>query len=146
MLSISQAIGRNGKNNAVDIRKVETLLGRMGHLDLNKTDGATGYFGARLEDAVKSYQKDNGLKVDGSINPGGETIAQLGNQGATPKKPVPPKPPKVTKPKRPIPPDVPGSVPGKVKGKKKDELSDEELKKNIIKQWWFELIKKSIGR
>jgi len=77
MLSISQTIGRNGKNNAADIKKVETLLGRMGHLDLNKTSGPTGFFGTRLEEAIKSFQKDNGLKADGHLETKGETISAI---------------------------------------------------------------------
>ncbi|NQU58988.1 MAG: peptidoglycan-binding protein [Rhodospirillales bacterium] len=48
-------------------------------MDQGKTDGPTGYFGSRLEDAVNGYQKDGGLKVDGHLNPKGETIGALKN-------------------------------------------------------------------
>jgi hypothetical protein len=56
MFSLAQSVGRNGKNQKTDVRQIETLLGRLGHLDLNRTDGSTGYFGVRLEDAVKDFQ------------------------------------------------------------------------------------------
>lgn len=66
-----------GKNRRGDVAKVEGLMGAAGPLDLWQTDGPTGYYGARLEDAVKRFQKSKGLKVDGHLNPGGETIGSL---------------------------------------------------------------------
>jgi peptidoglycan hydrolase-like protein with peptidoglycan-binding domain len=37
----------------------------------------SGYIGTKMVDATKAYQKENGLKVDGQINPGGPTEASL---------------------------------------------------------------------
>lgn len=59
------------------LQVAETMLGAAGALDLSKTDGPTGYWGLRTEDATKKFQKQNGLKVDGLMNPGGETIRTL---------------------------------------------------------------------
>jgi len=81
--NLDGSVGRNGTNARSDVAKVETLLGQSGHLDLGKTDGPTGYFGSRLEDAVKGYQKDGGLKVDGVLNPQGETMTALGDKSKT---------------------------------------------------------------
>ncbi|NQV46543.1 MAG: peptidoglycan-binding protein [Rhodospirillaceae bacterium] len=78
MLAITQPIGRTAKNRKDDVRRIEALLERLGHLDTKPTDGATGYFGTRLEDAIKGFQKDNGLMTDGRINADGETIKALG--------------------------------------------------------------------
>ncbi|OEJ65231.1 hypothetical protein BEN30_15275 [Magnetovibrio blakemorei] len=74
---ISQSVGLKGKNAPKDIAKVETLLGAHQALDLSKTDGPTGYMGQRLDQGIKRFQKSNGLKIDGVINPGGETIQAL---------------------------------------------------------------------
>ena len=57
--------------------RVECLLKLAGVHDLAPTDGPTGYFGTRLEEAVKAFQKDHGLRTDGEITPGGETLKAL---------------------------------------------------------------------
>lgn len=74
---LSAPVGDGGHNDRLDVAKVESLLGAHGYLDLAKTEGPTGYAGVRLTDAVKRFQKDNDLKVDGRLNPGGETIGAL---------------------------------------------------------------------
>ncbi|MHA1597738.1 MAG: peptidoglycan-binding domain-containing protein [Alphaproteobacteria bacterium] len=85
--NISGSVGRTGDNNKADVAGIEAALGSQGYLDLGKTDGPTGYFGTFMEEAVKKFQKANGLKVDGVITPGGETIGQLaqkaGQDGGT---------------------------------------------------------------
>lgn len=75
--SLSAPVGTTGQNQRRDVAKVETLLGSAGELDLKKTDGPTGYWGFRTEDATKTFQKKHGLKVDGLVNPGGETVTKL---------------------------------------------------------------------
>ncbi|MDA0304939.1 MAG: peptidoglycan-binding domain-containing protein [Proteobacteria bacterium] len=86
-LSIRDSIGMEGMNSRRDVAKVENLLGRAGALDLSKTDGVTGFFGARTDEAVRTFQKDRGLKVDGLINPRSPTmrtlIAEAGQHVAT---------------------------------------------------------------
>jgi peptidoglycan hydrolase-like protein with peptidoglycan-binding domain len=57
--------------------KVERLLEGVGLLDTRPTEGPTGYYGTRLEEAIKGFQKQNGLSVDGWLAPGGETIRAL---------------------------------------------------------------------
>ena len=84
---LRHAVGMEGLNDRRDVAKVENLLGRTGALDLDKTDGLTGFFGARADEAVRKFQRDRGLKVDGLINPNGPTIKTLfaeagGNSGA----------------------------------------------------------------
>lgn len=70
-------VGRRGDNDRIDVAKIETLLGKSGYLDLDATEGPTGYYGARVEDALKRFQKDGGLKADGLVNPDGPTLAAL---------------------------------------------------------------------
>ena len=78
LFRISQSVGMEGRNKRRDVAKVESLLGRLGELNLAETDGVTGFAGARLDEAVRRFQKRHRLKVDGQINPGGETIATAG--------------------------------------------------------------------
>lgn len=75
--ALGAAVGEQGPNKRDDVAKVETLLGQSGHMDLKATGGPTGYPGMRLVDGIKSYQKANGLKVDGYLNPNGETMASF---------------------------------------------------------------------
>ena len=76
--ALKAPVGDTGQNSRRDVAKTEQLLGQAGTLDLKKTDGPTGYWGTRTSHATKAFQKQNGLKVDGQINPGGETIRALG--------------------------------------------------------------------
>ncbi len=75
---ISDSVGIEGRNNRRDVAKVESLFGRLGELNLDETDGVTGFAGARLDEAIRRFQKRNQLKVDGQVNPGGETITTTG--------------------------------------------------------------------
>lgn len=74
---LEQPVGEQGKNVRRDVAKIETMLGQAGTLDLKKTDGPTGYWGERTREATRTFQKQDGLKVDGQINPGGETVRAL---------------------------------------------------------------------
>ena len=79
-LTIKGPVGPFGPNRRADVGKVETFLSRTGNHDLIPTDGPTGYYGTRLEDAINAFQNTNGLKVDGLLNPGGKTIKTLANK------------------------------------------------------------------
>lgn len=74
---LSGRVARDGNNRRPDVAKVETFLERAGHLDLAPVEGPTGYFNTSTERAIRGYQTDNQLKVDGTINPDGETIRSL---------------------------------------------------------------------
>lgn len=74
---LKASVGDYGKNHRRDVAKTEQLLGKAGTLDLKPTDGPTGFWGSRTSDATKAFQKQNGLEVDGQINPNGETIQAL---------------------------------------------------------------------
>ncbi len=75
--ALSGPVGAFGKNKRRDVAKVETILADVGALDIDKTDGPTGYWGMRMDDATRKFQKANGLKVDAQVNPGGETVTRL---------------------------------------------------------------------
>jgi peptidoglycan hydrolase-like protein with peptidoglycan-binding domain len=75
--SLSKSIGEGGNNSRADVAKIETLLGLAGAMDLKSTDGPTGFAGQRLLDGIRIFQKQNGLSVDGRLNPGGPTLKAL---------------------------------------------------------------------
>ncbi|MCH7935750.1 MAG: peptidoglycan-binding protein [Proteobacteria bacterium] len=75
---IQDSVGTEGRNGRRDVAKVESLLGRAGDLNLDETDGVTGFVGLRMDEAIRRFQKRNRLRVDGQINPGGETLTTLG--------------------------------------------------------------------
>jgi len=78
LFRIFHSVGMEGRNKRRDVAKVEALLGRLGEMNLGETDGVTGFAGARLDEAIRGFQKRHRLKVDGQVNPGGETITTAG--------------------------------------------------------------------
>ena len=79
---IRNAVGEAGRNERNDVAKVESLLALTGDLDLDRTEGPTGYWSARADEAARNFQKRKGLKVDGKLNPHGPTLRQLAeNEG-----------------------------------------------------------------
>ena len=83
--TITNSVGMEGRNDRTDVAVAETLLHENGVLDTNQTKGPTGYFGMRADQAIRKFQKDQGLKVDGLMLPGGPTITalQAGNKAPT---------------------------------------------------------------
>ena len=75
--ALAGGVGREAANDRADVIKVQTLLTHAGYLDPGRLDGPTGWYGKPLELAIRRYQKDNGLTVDGVMLPGGETVAAL---------------------------------------------------------------------
>lgn len=75
--ALGAPVGPDQPNRREDIIKVETILGNTGHHDLTATAGPLGYWGERQEKAVKTWQGESGLKVDGLLKPNGPTIASL---------------------------------------------------------------------
>ena len=77
-VKIKEPVGPEAPNRRPDVAKVETFLDRTGYLDLAKAEGPTGYYGSRVDQGIRGFQKENALKVDGLINPDGETLQTLG--------------------------------------------------------------------
>lgn len=109
MTQIDRKIGPHRDNAREDVARLEVMLDAVGKMDLNRTKGPTGYYGVLHNDAIRTFQKDRGLKVDGEVFPGGETLTALaqnledkGKTPPTPKQGEKPQPPK--KEKKPEPP------------------------------------------
>ena len=75
------ALGDSGDN----IQRVQNLLSKLGYL---KSANVTGYYGEVTEDAVKLFQRTNGLSADGTV--GVMTMAKL-TGGDAKKAPAQPK-------------------------------------------------------
>lgn len=75
--TLGASVGPDQPNQPEDVIKVETILGNTGDHDLVRTDGPTGFWSPDKENAVRSWQAKNGLKVDGLLKPNGPTITSL---------------------------------------------------------------------
>jgi len=77
VFDLQDAVGTGCANRRGDVFRLQALLHREGDLDAAITGGPTGDWSARDDDALRSFQKTNGLRVDGRAGPGGETMRRL---------------------------------------------------------------------
>ena len=70
-------IDRAARVNENDTQQTKSALGELGYY---KTPGygMTSYPDEPMFDGIKKYQRDNKLRVDGVMKPGGETERTLG--------------------------------------------------------------------
>ena len=71
-LGLGATVGPFGRNATEDVKRVQSALSDEGHLDT-----VSGYPGTKMVEATKAFQKQNGLREDGQINPGGPTEQAL---------------------------------------------------------------------
>jgi len=71
------SVGHAGENDRADVIKAQVLFGNTGHYDLAALGAPTGWPGASLEQAMRRFQKERGLQVDGLMLPQGETLQTL---------------------------------------------------------------------
>lgn len=69
-------VGNGRDNDPEDVLAVKRRLNGLGLYD-EPDYGFTGYIDRATEDGIKSFQKKNGLKIDGWLAPGGETEATI---------------------------------------------------------------------
>ena len=67
---LTGSVGNNLDNAPEDISTTKTNLNALGYFD---DDTDNGYITRELDTGIKNFQKDNDLKVDGVLRPGGET-------------------------------------------------------------------------
>lgn len=76
LFDLSGAVGIEQANRRADVFKLQTLLYREGYLDAaGPADGWGGDWTNRDDYALRRFQRDNGLEIDGVALPGGETIS-----------------------------------------------------------------------
>ena len=71
--TLTGPIGAHMANDRLDVAKLETALHDLGAFGLFRTAGPTGYFGGLTDEAIRDTQSALGVKVDGVVNPNGET-------------------------------------------------------------------------
>lgn len=70
------AVGDGLESLAENVKIVQDNLGRLGRFD----DEPNGIISKGLDKAIKDFQRDSGLKVDGKLYPGGETERSIFGQ------------------------------------------------------------------
>lgn len=68
---IRKPVGNNLANEEKDVMSVKKALGGLGRFE--KEEEPHGIITRTLDDSIKDFQRDKGLRVDGRIRPGGET-------------------------------------------------------------------------
>lgn len=74
MRLLSGAVGNNLDNNIDDVALLKNYFAQDGRYNKPVENG---YIDKELDDAIYGMQRDHHLKVDGKVNPGGETEATL---------------------------------------------------------------------
>ncbi|MFN4310174.1 MAG: peptidoglycan-binding protein [Ferrovibrio sp.] len=77
LFDLQSGVGAGQTNRRADVFKLQALLHREGVLDAAATEGPTGYWGGRDDYALRKFQKENGLTIDGYALPDGETIETI---------------------------------------------------------------------
>lgn len=71
--SLNKAMGTNYTVDPGDIVNTKTALNQLGYYDVPDHRGVDDWTDDAMFNGIKAFQKDNGLKVDGFMRPGGPT-------------------------------------------------------------------------
>lgn len=77
LFDLQAGVGPGQTNRHADVCKLQGLLHLEGYLDTAATNGPTGVWGARDDYALRKFQRENGLAIDGVVRPGGETLEAI---------------------------------------------------------------------
>jgi len=84
IVKCTKPLAANASAAPLDVVKMKSALGALGHYEAPEW-GVSQFPDVALFDAIKAFQKSQGLKVDGMIKPDGETEAAL-SQAMTPRR------------------------------------------------------------
>ncbi len=73
MSSIKTRLSRDSQSNPNDVLEIKNALYELGYYEI-PSYGLTPYADKQMFSAIRKFQMDNHLVVDGVINPDGETI------------------------------------------------------------------------
>lgn len=76
MIKIKKTLGENYNVDLGDVLKVKSAFKDIGYYKV-PSYGLTQYPDTHLFDAVRNFQKDENLKIDGVMKPKGETLQAL---------------------------------------------------------------------
>lgn len=77
LFDLQAGVGAGQTNGHADVSKLQALLHLEGYLDAAVTNGPTGLWSGRDDYALRKFQKENGLVIDGIVLPGGETLEAI---------------------------------------------------------------------
>ena len=82
LLTISAPVGRGHRNNPDDVFATDNAMREAGIYDppYPYDSAPAHYLHEPMVEAVENFQKENGLKVDGYLNPGGPTERAINNR------------------------------------------------------------------
>jgi hypothetical protein len=69
-------VGDGRENKPDDVARVKTAMRRLGYYDA-PSYGMTGYIDRDLDDGIRAYQRESGLRADGWMKPDGPTYRRL---------------------------------------------------------------------
>ncbi|GEM_PF-6637743 len=74
MFNLFKTVGNNRENREDDVFVVKDALSDFGYFDFSSNASEPhGIFTRELDDGIKAFQSENGLRVDGVLKPKGET-------------------------------------------------------------------------
>lgn len=82
---LSKAVGNNRENQRDDVLRVKSKLSENGMFDFFTSPEPHEYITEKMDGAIKTFQKEKGMKVDGFLLPDGETEKALFGEQALPK-------------------------------------------------------------
>lgn len=74
---LNGSVGNNLQNNPEDVRSIKKNLKTIGYYN---EEFDNGYLTRPMDIAIRNFQTDFGLKVDGKLYPGGETEREITNK------------------------------------------------------------------
>ena len=84
-IKLNKSFAANAPADEYDVRQIKKALNRLGYYTPYEKTGITGIPDTAVFAALKSFQKDQGLRATGTAKPDDETVAKL-EQEATKKK------------------------------------------------------------
>ncbi|MCB1539178.1 MAG: peptidoglycan-binding protein [Rhodospirillales bacterium] len=81
-IEIKHPFAANSPADEIDVRQIKKALNRLGYYKPYEKTGITGIPDAAIFKALEAFQKDQGLKVTGTMKPDDETSRALSNEAA----------------------------------------------------------------
>ncbi|MCB9988397.1 MAG: peptidoglycan-binding protein [Rhodospirillales bacterium] len=70
---LKDSVGNNMDNDPQDVRTAKRNLQNAGYMDDNTLEIDSPFITRNMDEGIKAFQRDKNLKIDGIMNPGGET-------------------------------------------------------------------------
>lgn len=76
-MSLDGTVGSGFRNDERDVKKAKRALGGLGYMPEDPFDEPSGFIDERTDRAIRNFQDDQDLRVDGWMRPGGPTETAL---------------------------------------------------------------------